>query len=120
MYVDNSVCIRVKRGESKQFRIDSEVRQGSIMSPWLFNIYMDGVMKEVKMEMGKRGVSFLEDWREWKLPVLFYEDDLVLCCKSEKGLRMMMGWFAEVCRRRININASKYNLMVLNWNVKFM
>ena len=120
MYVDSSVCIRVKGGESKQFRIDSEVRQGSIMSPWLFNIYMDGVMKEVKMEMGKRGVSFLEDWREWKLPVLFYEDDLVLCCKSEKGLRMMMGWFAEVCRRRININASKYNLMVLNWNVKFM
>ena len=63
MYINSSVCNRVKGGESKQFRIDSEVRQGSIMSPWLLYIYMDGVMKEVKMEMGKRGVSFLEDGR---------------------------------------------------------
>ena len=26
-------------------------------------IYMDGVMKEVKMGMGRRGVSFMEDGR---------------------------------------------------------
>ena len=64
MYIDSSVCIRVKGGESKQFRIDSKVREGCIMSPWLFNVYMDGVMKEVKMEMGRRRVNFLEDWRE--------------------------------------------------------
>ena len=31
------------------------------MSPWLFNVYMDSVTKEVKMGMGRRGVSFLED-----------------------------------------------------------
>ena len=51
-YVDSSACVRVKGGESELFKIDSEVRQGYIMSPWLFNLYMDGVMKEVKM--GKR------------------------------------------------------------------
>ena len=39
-----------------QFRIDSGVIQGCIMSPWLFNVYM----KEVKMGMGRRGVCFLE------------------------------------------------------------
>ena len=34
------------------------------MSLWLFNVYMGGVMKEVKMMgMGRRGVSFLEDRR---------------------------------------------------------
>ena len=49
IYVDSSACVRIKEGESEQFRIDSGVRQGCIMSPWLFNIYMDGVMKEVKM-----------------------------------------------------------------------
>ena len=26
------------------------LRQGCIMSPWLFSVYMDAVMKEVKME----------------------------------------------------------------------
>ena len=45
------------------------------MSPWLFN----GVMKEVKIGMGRRGVSFLEDGREWILPGLLYADNLVLC-----------------------------------------
>ena len=42
MYVDSSACVRVKEGESEQFRIDNGVRQGCIMSPWLFNIYMNG------------------------------------------------------------------------------
>ena len=39
MYVDSSACVRVKVGESEWFRIDSGVRQGFIMSPWLFNVY---------------------------------------------------------------------------------
>ena len=55
MYVDRSASVRVKGGEGELFRIDSGIRQGCIMSPWLFNVYMDGVMKEVKMGMGRRG-----------------------------------------------------------------
>ena len=54
MYADSSACVRVKGNESEWFRIDSWVRQAFIMSPWLFNVYMDGVMKEVKMEVGRR------------------------------------------------------------------
>ena len=50
-----------------------------IMSPWLFIVYMDGGMKEVKMGMGRRGVRFVEDRREWRLPGLLKADDLVLC-----------------------------------------
>ena len=38
---------------------------------------MNAVMK-VKMGMGKRGVRFQEEGREWRLPDLFYADDLVL------------------------------------------
>ena len=33
MYVDSSACVRLTGGESEQFRINSEVRQRSIMSP---------------------------------------------------------------------------------------
>ena len=49
MQVDSLACARVKGGESERFRIDSVVGQSCIMSPWLFNVYMDGIMKEVKM-----------------------------------------------------------------------
>ena len=67
MYIDSSACVRVKGGENEWFMIDSGVRQGFIMFmyPWLFNVYMDGVIK-VKMGMGigRRGVGLLEDGRE--------------------------------------------------------
>ena len=54
MYVKCFTCVTVKGGESECFSIDSSVRQGCIIYPWLFNVYMDAVMKEVKMWMGRR------------------------------------------------------------------
>ena len=53
-----SACVRVKGGVSERFGIDSGMRQGCIRSPWLFNVYIDAVMKEVKMGMGRRGARF--------------------------------------------------------------
>ena len=50
--------------------------------------------------MGRIGVRFLEEGREWRLPVLFYLDDLVLSGESTGGLRAMVGRFVEVCTRR--------------------
>ena len=41
-------------------------------------------MKEVNMRMERRGVSFLEDEREWRLAGLLCADDLVLCGESEE------------------------------------
>ena len=54
------------------------MRQGCIMTPWLFTLYMDGLIKEVKRGMGCRGVRFMEDGNEWRLPGLLYVDDLVI------------------------------------------
>ena len=85
------------------------------MSPWLFNVYMDGVMKEVKMRLGRRGVSFMKDGREWRLLGVLYADDLVLCGESKEDLRVMVGWFSKVCRRRVlKVNAGNSKVMVLN------
>ena len=66
---------------------------------------MGGVIKELKMGMGRRGVSLMEDEREWRLPSLFYADDLVLCDEWEDDLRMMVGRFVKVCRRRRQIKS---------------
>ena len=114
MYVDSSACVRVKGRESERFRIDSGVRQGFIMPPWVFDVYMNGVMKEVKMGMGRRRVSFLEDGREWRVLGLLHADDLVLCGESEEDLRVTVGWFAEVCRRGLKVNTGKSKVTVLN------
>ena len=106
MYVDSSAYGRIKGGISEQFRIDSGVRQVCSMSSWLFNLYMDGVMIEVKVGLGRRGVSFLEDGREWRLTGPLYADDLVLCGESEEEVKVIVGRFADVCRRRgLKVNA---------------
>ena len=76
MYVDSLPCIRVKEGVSERFRIDSGVR--------LFNVNRDAVMKEVKIGMGRKGVRFIEQGREWRLPGLLHADDLILCGESEE------------------------------------
>ena len=42
-------------------------------------------------------------------------DDYVLCGESKEDLRMMVGGFTEVCRRRgLNVNAGKSKVMTLN------
>ena len=84
------------------------------MSPWLFDVYMDAVMKEVKMGMGRRGVRFEEEGRELRFPGLLDADDLVFCGESEEDLRAMVGRFVEVCRRRgLKVNAGKSKVMSL-------
>ena len=50
--------------------------------------------------MGRRGVGFMEEGREVRLPGLLYADGLVLCGESEEDLGTMVGRFPEVCRRR--------------------
>ena len=87
-------CARVGRGES--FKIDSGVRQGCIMSPWLFTVNIDAE-KKVKM-----GVTFLEE----RLPDLLYGDELFLCDESEEDLRAVVGRLVQVCSRRgLKVNA---------------
>ena len=44
-------------------------------------------------------MSFLEDGREWRLSGLLYADDLVLFGESEEDLKVIVGRFAEGCRR---------------------
>ena len=106
MYVDSSASVRIKVGESERFWIHSGVRQGCIMSPWQFNVYMNGVMNEVKIEMGRKGMRFVEDGGEWRLLVLLYADDLFLCNESEEDLGAMVGRFVEECRRGLKVNTS--------------
>ena len=78
------------------------------------DVYTDAVMKEVKMGMGRRGVRFQEEGKEWRLHGLLYADDLFLCGESEEDLRAMVEHFVEVCMKRdLKVNAGKSKVMVL-------
>ncbi len=42
-YEAASSCFKINGDTSEHFEIKVGLRQGCVMSPWLFNIYMDGV-----------------------------------------------------------------------------
>ena len=70
---------------------------------------------QVKMGMGRKRVSFMEDGKVWQLPGLLYADDLAQCEELEEDLGLVVGWFAEVCRRRgLRVNAGGSRGMVLS------
>ncbi len=43
-----SACVKINGEISEHFEIKVGLRQGCVMSPWLFSIYMDGVMRKVR------------------------------------------------------------------------
>ena len=39
-YVDSRACVRVGNDVSERFLVNVGLRQGCVMSPWLFNVYI--------------------------------------------------------------------------------
>ena len=57
-YVDSTACVQVEMDVSEWFPVNVRFRQGCVMSPWLFNVYMDGVVREVNARVfGRKGLE---------------------------------------------------------------
>ena len=56
----------------------------AVVSPWLFNLYVDKAMKEVKVGMGRMGFGFSKKKRGWGLPELLYEDGVTKNSRTRK------------------------------------
>ncbi len=54
------------------------------MSSWLCNLFMDGVVREMKTKVRNVAVKMSIDKTEWKLSTMLFADDSVLLAESEK------------------------------------
>ena len=114
-YEGCEACVRVDNSESDMFKVKVGLRQGCVMSPWLFNLYMEGVMREVNARVMGKGVRLEHSGYEWRINSLIYADDTVLLAETEEGLRRMVGEFDKVCwRRKLKVNVSKSKTMVVS------
>ena len=57
-YVDIRACVRVGNDASEWFPVNVGL-QGCVMSPWLFNVYMDSVVREVNVRVLQKGLELL-------------------------------------------------------------
>ena len=56
-------CVTVGNDVSDWSEVKIGLRQGCVMSPWLFNVYMDGVVREVNARVLGRGFELVgEKW----------------------------------------------------------
>ena len=76
------------------------------MSLWLFNLYMDGVVREVSASVMGRGLELLgTNGQSWQLSQLLFADDTALVTDSEAKLCRLVVEFGRVCdRRKLRVN----------------
>ena len=119
LYERSEACVRVCREEDEWFSVDVGLRQGCVMSLWLFNVFMDGVMKEVREAVGDVGAT-LWDARsssEWKVEWLMFADDTVVVGDSEEKLEGLVQEFSSVSRRgKLTVNEGKGMVMRIGKN----
>ena len=119
MYEKSEACVRVCREEGEWFEVGVGLRQGCVMSPWLFNLSMDAVMKEVREKAGDVSVTLWHERRnvEWKVNWLMFADDTVLLGDSEEKLERLVQEFGRVCRRRkLSVNETKSKITKIGKN----
>ncbi|PIO74748.1 hypothetical protein TELCIR_03237 [Teladorsagia circumcincta] len=85
LYLDSSCCVRTDTGYTPFFQIATGVRQGCILSPILFDICLDFVMKKT-MEKVRTGISWSGQNR---LTDLDFADDIALLAEDESKLQQV-------------------------------
>ncbi len=113
-FCDNaSASVQVNEELSESFSDEVGVRQGCVLSLWLFNIYMDGCMREIKVGGRDLGATLNVRGVEQPLVAGLYVDDTVLLAESEGRLQKIVDIFDRVCKRRkLKVNAGKSKVMV--------
>ena len=109
MYVGSKACARVGNEVSEWFPVRVGLRQGCVMSPWLFNLYIDGVVREVNARVLGRGLKLVDgNDNEWELCQLVTEFGRV--CERRK-LRVNVGK-SKVMRCTRNEDGARLNVML--------
>ena len=113
LYENSRACVRVGNEVSDWFNVGVGVRQGCVMSPWLFNLYMDGVVREVEARVLGSGLELVgANGQDWILSQLLFADDTALVADSEEKLQRLVTEFGRVCdRRKLRVNVGKSKVL---------
>ena len=82
-------------------------------SSWLFNVYMDGVVREVNARvLGKRLELLCVNGGWFKINQLLFTDDKALVADLEEKLCRLVSEFGRVCERsKLRVNVCKNKVM---------
>ena len=106
LYAGQEATVRTGHGTADWFQIGKGVRQGCILSPCLFNFYVEYIMKNAELEEAQAGIKIARR----NINNLRYADDITLRAESEeelKSLLMKVKVESEKVGLKLNIQKTK-------------
>ena len=95
-YVESRACVRVGNDMSEWFLVNVGLRQGCVMSPWLFNVYICGVVREVNVGVLGKGLELLSaNGGRFEIKQLLFADDTALVADLEEKLGSLVKYAKE-------------------------
>lgn len=118
--------VRTRGGKSARFGVATGVRQGCVMSPVLFNVYIDMIVRQA-LTGTSAGVTF--DYRlkgnlhmtyrskpdgQVTIPAVMYADDMALVATTPGALQTAVTQLDDTCRRwGMQISTGKTEVMAV-------
>ena len=86
LYAGQEATVRTGDRTTDWFQIGKGVRQGCILSPCLFNLYAEYIMRNTELEEAQAGIKIARR----NINNLRYEDDTTLMVESEELKSLLM------------------------------
>ena len=104
LYAGQEAMVRTGQGTTDWFQIGKGVHQGCILSPCLFNLYREYVMRNAGLDEAQAGIKIVRR----HINNLRYADDTILMAEGyEKLILMKLKEESEKVGLKLNIQKTK-------------
>ena len=92
LYAGQEGTVRTRHGTTDWFQIGKGVRQGCILSPCLFNLYAEYIMRNLGLDEAEAGIKIARR----NINNLRYADDTTLMAESKEKLKRLNSLLMKV------------------------
>ena len=106
MYAGQEAIVRTGQGTTDWFQIRKGVHQGCMLSPCLFNLHAEYIMRYAGLDKAQAGIKIARR----NINNLRYADDTTLIAESEEGLKSLLMKVKEESEKvglKLNIQKTK-------------
>ena len=109
LYAGQEATVRTGHGTTDWFQIGKAVCQGCILSPCLFNLYAEYIMRNTGLDEAQAGIKTARR----NINYLRYADDTTLMAESEEELKSLLMKVKEESEKvSLKLNIQKTKIMV--------